>query len=151
MKINLSKKQYEILIRALDAGSSVYGILGDNVSEEYKKQSNEIEKLEEYLLGFAKEFGREDMTQEFHGKLIMSDGFSEELQETVDEYDNETFWQELEMRLGKRDFERTVTEAEKKEIEDNNGWLPERIHGLYEKWGKEFEDYGIERLEVMKK
>lgn len=151
MKINLSKKQYEILIRVLDAGSSVYGILGDNVSEKYKKQSDEIEALEEYLLGFAKEFGREDMTQNFRDKLIMSDDLAEELQEAVDEYDNETFWHELEVRLGKRDFERTMTETEKKEIEANNGWLPERIHGIYEGWGNEFEKYGIERLGVMKK
>lgn len=150
MKINFTKKQYETLIRGLDAGSSVYGILGDNISEEYKKKSNEIESLEDYLLGFAKDFGREDMTQEFRGKLIMSDELDEELQETMDEYDNDIFWHELELRLGKRDFGQTMTDAERKEIDDNNGWLPERIHDCYRKWGEEFEKFGVERLEIKK-
>lgn len=148
MFINLTKEQFEILIKAVDTGSSVYGILGDNISEDYKKQSNEIEKLEDYLLSFSSDFGMPEITEEFMGKLIIADDYSEQLQEVMDEYDNESFWHELEVHLGKRDFERTLTESERKQMVENHGWYPERIHELYEKWNKEFQEYGIERLEV---
>lgn len=151
MKINLTKKQYECLVKAIDAGSSVYGILGDSVSEDYKQQSNEINDLQHYLLGFASEFGVEYMTERFRGEIIMSDDLSEKLREAMDDYDDETFWHELEVRLGKRDFERTITEAEKKEIKENGGWYPDRIHGIYDGWGAEFEKNGVERLGIIKK
>ncbi len=147
MKINLSKKQFETLIKVVEAGSSVYGILGDSVSEEYKKESNDIEELRKYLIGFANGYGFEDMTEIFMGKLIMSDEWSEKLHEVIEDYDDQTFWHELETRLGKRDFERTMTEEEKEEIK-NSGRYPSRVYDLYEKWGKEFEKYGTDRLSI---
>mgnify|MGYP001606038424 CR=1 FL=1 len=113
MKINLTKKQYETLTKAMEVGSSVYGILGDSIEGDYKKQSDEIENLRKYLLGLAHDFGFDDMTEKFRGKLIMSDNFSEKMHEAIDDYNDETFWHELETRLGKRDFERTMTKAER--------------------------------------
>lgn len=148
MKINLTKKQYEHLIKAVEAGDSVYGILGDSVSDAYKKQSDEIENLRRYLLSFAAEFGRKDMTEQFHGKTIMNGELSEKLHEAIEDYDDETFWHELETRLGKRDFEKTMTEAEKNELAEKQ-WYPERIHEIYESWSKEFEKNGVERLEII--
>ncbi|MFP4539961.1 MAG: hypothetical protein ACLFNN_03445, partial [Candidatus Paceibacterota bacterium] len=117
------------------------------VSEEYKKESNNIEELRNYLLGFAADHGFEDMTEMFMGKMIMSDEWSEKLHEVIEDYNDENFWHELETRLGKRDFERTMTEAEREEIK-KSGWYPSRIHDVYEKWSKEFEKYGINRLEI---
>lgn len=148
MKINLTKKQYETLIKAVEIGSSVYGILGDSIEGDYKKESDEIDNLQKYLLDFASDFGFDDMTEKFEGELIMSDDFSEKMQEAMDDYDDEIFWHELETRLGKRDFERTMTEAEKEEMEED-GWYPKRIHDLYDKWSKEFEDNGVERLGIV--
>ena len=150
MKINLTKKQYEILIRAVDAGESVYGIIGDEVSEEYKRQSNEIEELRTYLLELAPEFGCGHMIEKFQGHTIMEDGLAEKLWEAIEEYDDVTFWDELETRLGKRDFYRSVTKDDEKYMEEHS-CLPSRICGIYEKWGKEFEEYGVERLGVVEK
>lgn len=150
MKIDLTKKQYECLIKALEAGSSVYGILGDDVSEEHKPQSEEIQELRDYFLSIAHEFKMDHITEKFMGKLIMNEEYGEILDEVIEDYNNNVFWHELETRLGKRDFERTITEAEKRQIEENNGWYPDRIHEIYENWGKEFEDNGIENLGVIK-
>ena len=152
MKINFTKKQYEDLIYALEAGFHVYGILGDAVSREnYKERSNRIEELNEYFFSFAEKFGMEDLVEEFRGKIIPKDEFSEKLFEIMDEYNNETFWHELETRFGQREFDRTKTEEEMREIRENNGIYPDRIHDLYKGWGKEFEKHGIERLEVVDK
>jgi hypothetical protein len=149
MEIRLSKKQYLCLLKAVRAGSSVFGILGDYVSKEYKKQSNEIHDLEKYLFSLASEFGAESLTEVFHGELIASDEFSGEMQDVMDDYDEQTFWQELEVTLGKRDFENSITEAEIKEMKENNGWYPDRIHEIYEKWSSEFEENGVDRLGII--
>ena len=148
--INLSKDQYKVLLKMSEISSSIYGILGDMVSDNYKKQSNEIEKLNEYFLENAKNFGCEKFAEKYKGKYIPSDPFSKKIDSAIFEYDNETFWNELEIRLGKRDFEQSISSQEAKEMKNNNGWYPERIHLIYDKWQKEFEDYGINRLDVVK-
>lgn len=151
MKINLTKKQYKNLLYALEAGSSVYGILGDMVSEEdYKQRSNQIQELKEYFWSFAQEFGLEELTDKYEDKTIPNEELEEEFQRDMDEYDNETFWHELTTRLGKRDFERTTTEAEMEEIRQNYGMYPDRIDDLYQKWEEEFEKNGLERLNIQK-
>lgn len=142
MNLTLTKKQYECLIRAIEASSSVYGILGD-VSDDYKKKSDEIENLRSHLLSFASEFGAEHIVEKFHNQIILSDGISKKLEEVIDDYNDENFWHELEIRLGKRDFERTITEKEKKEIKENGGWYPDRIQKIYDEWAKEFEKNGV--------
>jgi len=150
MEIDLTKQQYECLIKSLEAGSSVYGILGDAVSDDYKKQSDEIEELRDYFLSIAADFGMAHITQKFKDKLILDDGFAEKLDEVIDDYNNEIFWDELQTRLGKRDYERTETPEEKEEVIKNHGWYPERIHELYEAWGKELEDNGLENFGIVK-
>src|SRR3989344_1338109 len=105
MIINISKKQYECLIAAMEASFSVYGILGDLIPKKYKKQSDDTEDLRAYLLSLASEFDAEHIIQKFHEEVILSDITSDALQAAMDDYNDETFWHELETRLGKRDFE----------------------------------------------
>ncbi len=153
MKIELTKEQYINLLTMSHIANSVSGILGDVMPEEtnYKKKSDETTELEDYLITYAKDFGCGDLIEDFEGKTLLKDEIYEKIQETIDEYDDYIFWNELEVRLGKRDFARTITEEEEKYIEENNGWFPERIHEIYEKYRKEFEENGIERLEIKEK
>lgn len=150
MKINISKKQYHQLIQACDLTSSILGLLGDMVSDEYKKMSDEHEEFEQYILQYAKEMGYEDKVDSYKDRLFLVDGGNTEFDETLEDYDDYIFWSELETRLGKRDFFRTMTEAEKKEMDENNGWYPDRIHELYKKYGEEFQKHGLDRVEVNK-
>jgi len=149
MEINLTKEQYVNLLKMAHIANSVLGILGDVLPEtEYKKKSDEMEDLENYFISYAQDFGCDDLVEDFHGKTLMKDEIYEKIQEIMDEYDDYIFWNELEVRMGKRDFERTITDDDKKYIKENKGWYPERIHGLYEKYAQEFEKYGIDRLEI---
>jgi len=149
MKIELSKEQFINLLKMSDIANNVLGILGDVLpGTDYKKASDRMEGIEEYLLGYAKDFRCEDMTEEFHGKTLLKDEIYEEIREIMDEYDDYIFWDELETRMGKRNFERTITTDDKKDIKENEGWYPNRIHELYEKYRDEFEKYGIDRLEI---
>jgi hypothetical protein len=149
MKIDITKEQYKMLAKAVMIADDVYGILGDEVSEEYKKESNEFEEFRKYILGHAKDFGCENLVEKYRGEIIPSDDFSEEMDVVVDAYDDETFWHELETRLGKRDFERDMTKEERKQAE-KDGCYPNKIWDYYEKYQKEFEEHGTERLEIQK-
>ncbi len=150
MKIDLTKEQYINLLEMSHIANSVLGILGDVLPEEtnYKKKSDETTELEDYFISYAKDFGCEDMTEKFHGKTLLKDEIYEKLQEIMDEYDDYIFWNELEVKMGKRDFEKTITEEDKKYIKENKGWYPERIHEIYDKYAEEFEEHGIDRLEI---
>jgi len=152
MEIKLTKEQYINLLKMSHIANGVLGILGDVMPEaDYKRKSDEMEGLGEHLLKYAREFDCGDLVEDFHGKILMKDEIYEKMNEIIDEYDDYIFWNELETRMGKRDFERTITEEEKKYIEENNGWLPDRIHDIYEKYEKEFEEHGIDRLEIVAK
>ncbi len=150
MKIELTKKQYKNLLEMNHIANGVLGILGDVLPEEtnYKKKSDKTTELEDYFISYAENFGCKDMTEEFYGKTLLKEKIYEKLQEIMDEYDDYIFWNELEVRMGKRDFWRTMSEKERKDIE-KNGCLPERIHELYAKYEKEFEKYGIDRIEII--
>jgi len=143
MDINFTKKQYWTLIKAIEVGGSVYGIIGDEMRKKYKKQSMEIEDLQTYLMKFADDFGFKNITENIEGKLYLKEEVFDKIQEDVDEYNNFIFWDELIMRLGKRDFFNTITNEEQEYIDQNNGWLPKRIQECYDKWRKEFEKYGL--------
>jgi hypothetical protein len=69
--------------------------------------------------------------------------------EFISEYNDEQFWNELERRLGRRDFERSMTTEDRAYIE-REGWMPERIYAFYKKYSDEFEAVGIDRLEINK-
>jgi len=108
MKIELTKEQYLNLLKMAHIANSVLGILGDVLPEpEYKEKSNEAESLEDYFLSYARDFGCDNLVEDFHGKTLMKDEIYEKIQEIMDEYDDYIFWNELEVRMGKRDFERT--------------------------------------------
>ncbi len=145
MKIEITKEQLKEMLIAAMFYSWIRGGLADSKGENF----NKFEKLEEFLLKIARENNFSDLAEDFHGGLVPSDKLSELAEEVIEEYDDDVFWHELVMRLGKRDFWRSSTPDEKKKIEKEE-WLPERVHELYEQYEKEFEAHGIDRLEVLK-
>ena len=149
MKINISKKQYRDMIMMSQIAGNVLGLLGDCDDEKsYKKKSDDLEEFEKYLLSFAKDFSGEDLAEKWEGEIIISDEASEKFQEITDDYEDLIFWDELATKMGKRDFQRSITKEDKKYLKENNNWLPERIHKIYNKYHDEFEENGIDNLEI---
>lgn len=68
----------------------------------------------------------------------------------IEHFIDDTFWEELEIRLGRRDFDRTMTEEESDHIEETNGRLPKRVYELYKIYRDELDKYGVDRLEINK-
>lgn len=145
MQIELNKKQLKEMILAAMLYSFIRGGLADDKGEDYKK----FEELENCLLKIAEDNGFNDVIEKFQGHLIPANELSELEEEIMSEYDDDAFWHELMTRLGRRDFFRTVTPEEQKEMKKRD-WLLDRAQEFFDKYDKEFEEYGVERLEIKK-
>jgi len=143
MQIELSKEQFrEMLIGAM-LYSWIYGGLADRRGEDFSK----FEKLEDYLLKVAEEKELKDLYENFKGSLLPANKICRDQEETMSEYDDDQFWNDLVTRLGKRDFWSSLSEKEKRGIKKKD-WLPEKVHEFYDKYWQEVEEHGVDRLEI---
>lgn len=147
MKINLTKKQYRDLMEAVLIGNWIRGGLYDQGLYDNKNYDD----IEDYLISFTRTFQCDDLVEKFHDEDIVSDNFSKKIESIMENYDDFNFWDNLERRLGQRDFSESITEQEKKEMKENGNWFPDRIHEIYKMYEKEFEKHGLERLRIEKK
>jgi hypothetical protein len=146
MKLDLNKKQYKELLLLVSLGEWVRNGVADTKGE-YSEKMNELRK---HLLTQAREGSWDDLIEEFEGHLLPAENINLQVEEIMEEYDEDEFWHQLMVELGQRDFFRTITNEEKAYIEKEK-WLPPRINEIYKKYGDEFEDHGIERLEIVEK
>lgn len=144
MKLELTDEQFKELIFLAMVGEGVRGGVLDGRGEYDPAKHN---ALMEYLFQKAHEAGRTDIAEVFHGHVVPSDAFADAEEELMEEYNDDHFWFELTNRLGQRDFEKNMTDDERRESEEQ-GWLPERVREFYERYEREFEEYGVERLEI---
>jgi len=144
MKIEFTKKQYRELMLLVLLGSWVRGGVAD-INGKYTPKMDEIE---DYLAEQAQEAGLDYLIEDFEGKIMSCETLSKQCEKIIEEYNDDEFWIQLERRLGQRDFYRTITDEEKREMKENNGWFPERIHKIYKKYEDEFIKNGVDGLEV---
>ena len=148
MKIDLTKEQYENLVKIVYLGNWVVnairtGAEGDERIEKY-------EDTEQYIFSFYKDFGLEKYIEydkefkEFFPTSELED--NSDTRGYLEDYDNEAFWDELGDRLGDRDFFRKYTEEEIKAMDQKERFLTNQKSII--KYEEEFEKYGIDRLEL---
>lgn len=152
MQMELSKEQFKTLLKLVYLGNWLANASRDGRPENPHKE--EYETTEDYIFSFAKQFGfgeYVDDEEAGEGKFYPTRMFEEEtdIQELIDEYDEETFWDEIIDRLGERDFHRRYSKDEIQKMSRE-----ERFKKLYEfidKWADEIDENGIERLGIIKK
>jgi len=148
MKINFTKKQFENLLKL------VY--LGEWMANAHRTD-DVIKKYQEimfYIFSFAKDFGFEKYVDDENvgdGKFYPTRLFEEDtdINKIHDEYDDNTFWDEIIDRLAKRDFVKKygVDKIKKMSREERFN----KICECEEKDADEVEKNGIDRLEIVKK
>ncbi len=151
MKINITNKQYKQLIEMCAIANSVVGILGDALPDtDYKEKSNEMEKLEEYFLQYASDFGCDDWVDQFQGKNVFDDKvYEEKISTIISDYDENIMFDSLANELAKRDFRRDHSKEEiEKMAEESGGYLGVAMYDYEKRYWDEFEKYGVGRLEV---
>ena len=142
--VELSKKQLRELLLDVLIGSFIRG----GVLDQQGKTWTHIEETKDFLLREAENAGHQNLVQRFEGHLLPSDKIIEEYEEIIEEHNDDEFWHELTTRLGQRDFKRAMTEEDRAYLKENKGFLPEKIHGFYEKYEEEFDQRGVDRLAI---
>ncbi len=150
-QVLLTKKQYLALLKVVYLGNWMAnahrsGIEGDARIEEY-------EAIEDYIFSLAPQFDLEKYVdhQKHDGKSYYPTWkFQEETKvHTVHaEYDEETFWDEVCDRIGERDFERKYSLDERMHMTPEEHFI--KLRECIILWEEEMEEFGLERLEVLK-
>lgn len=143
MKIEFTKEQFENLIKLVYLGNWMAN--ANRTGDKIKKYEN----LEDYVFSFAKDFGLDEYVDDedaAKGKFFPTRFFEEEtdVDEIRDEYEDDTFWNELPDRLGERDFFKKYSQEEREKMTQKERFL--KMQECVIKWEEEFEENGIERL-----
>jgi len=142
--ITFTKEQFEVLLKTVYMGNWVANAWRN---EKYK---TEYEKFESYIFSFASQFGLEEYVDHDEEENIYypSAEFEErtEVHELLDEYNTDTFLDQLAERFGERDFFERYSEEEVKEMTDDDRFknLSDCICAYHE----EIEVFGIDRLRI---
>jgi len=142
MEIKLTKDELETLIKL------VY--LGNWLANSWRTDDRitAFDELQVSLLATARTAGLRELVDEDEetGKPIPSAVLDEALQETLDFYDDNTFWDQLIYRLADRDFLRRYGEGAADELDTDEGVKKETP--FLERYEKEFYANGLDRLEI---
>lgn len=144
MKIDLTKEQFETLLKAVYLGSRMVNIYEDDPG------SSEYFKLQNYLFGFAEDFGlKEYADRNAEGDAALpSAAFAddEDLNELIERYDDFTFLDKLIYNLAGRDM---LAKHGQKAIENmSDEEFFKKEESFAEKYRKEFGRNGIKNLTV---
>lgn len=148
-KIELTREQFLTLLKLVYLGNWMANAHRTGSAEDPQKK--DYEDIEHLIFSYAKKFGFDryvDDEDGIEGRFYPTSYFEEEtdVDDLHQEYDEETFWDELANRLGERDLFRHYTEEEIQKMSRE-----ERMSKLYEfidKWSDEINEHGIERLSV---
>ncbi|MCG8570031.1 MAG: hypothetical protein MJB14_07800 [Spirochaetes bacterium] len=141
MEIKFSEEQYKSLLKMI--------YLGEWMVNSYQDQPNqEFFQLAQYIYSFTDKFNLQKLVekdQEFN-EYFPSAEMEESIQEFIDDYDNENFWDEIIEKLAWRDMVEDHGEAAIKEMSIND--LNEKRLPYLTKYAKEFEENGIKNLTI---
>ncbi|SFL79857.1 hypothetical protein [Pelosinus propionicus] len=146
MKINITKKEYQLLL------DLVY--LSDWVlhahSEEKMEEKKPYEELEQKILALANEFGMEKMVEknEKSGAYILNKKIMTKSQivKHIENFENATFWEELIERLARRDFIKKYGEEAILQMSISERF--EKEMSFHQEYHQEFDDYGLDNLQI---
>jgi hypothetical protein len=143
MELNLSREQFETLLKAVYLGDWMVNAIrmpGSYVPE--------FEELEKALLSLAHGAGFSDAVESNpnSSEWFFKEEFHEMLQPFIDEYDDEAFWDGLVDRLASRDFEEAYGDAAKRMGQDEQF---EKLSAFVDKYETEVEEHGVDRLRVI--
>jgi len=150
MNVELTKEQFANILRAVYIANDIIGLISDMVSEDYKKQYGEMDELREYLLRCAEKNGFNEFIDYYKEHIIPSDNLCEEMDKIKEDYEDFIFWDELERQLAIRDMNKSLSKKEKEDISKDFSLYLKKLDEFTQKYSKEFQKYGITRLEIKK-
>jgi len=149
--IKFTKEQFLTLMKIVYLGNWMANANRDGSPED--PHVKEYEKMEDYIFSLAPQFGFDKYLDHelTDGERYFPTGLFEEetdVNKLHDEYDEETFWDELPERLGDRDFYNKYSKEDwKKMIKKDERYM--KMQECIIKWEEELENNGIERLGII--
>ena len=145
MKIECTKEEFKTLMDLVYAG-----ILLINGPRSKEERIGQYSDMEQAIYKMASSFGLEGLveySEEYEEYMPTHEYEEDEFNNYIDEYDTSVFWDELVMRLARRDalnyagdVDQNITRAALKEMQ----------LGLEEKYEEEIEANGIMNLKIVK-
>ena len=145
--IDFEKENLTQLLKAVFFGSWV-----KNATKSDEDRDAAMDSFEQYVLGTAWNAGEKTRIQvDSDGTYTFAPDFAEVLFEQVDEYDGDIFWDELVDQLARRDYFAKNPAKIGKPLEGKAAEEAEiGIEREKEKFDKEFEERGVERLRIVR-
>ena len=156
MKLQLTPKEYRRMLQMLYLADH---LLNGRREDEPVGLRLKCEEVLQGFLGYATQFGCADLVEEpepglFNFTAAMPD--EPGVSDVVNDYDEDTFWQELVTRLAGRDYERIhgrPSEPDPDGAPDTDEQREEReaeLKRLEDGYWREFESVGVKHLELIK-
>ena len=146
MKIECTKEEFKTLMDLVYAGSLLI-----NGMRSQEERIEVYSNMEQHIYKMASEFGLEHLVEysEEFGEFMPTHEYEEdEFNDYIDAYDTNVFWEELVMRLARRDalnyagdVDQNITKAALKQMQLS----------LEEKYEEEIEANGIMNLKIVKR
>ncbi len=145
MNIDCSQEEFKTLLDLVYAGNI---LINGMRSQEEKVEA--YAQMEQKIFSMASSFGLENVVmydETFKEYMPTSEYEEEEFNEYIDEYDTKVFWEELVMRLARRDALNYVGDVNQ---DATRAELNEMQLRLEEQYEEEIEANGIMNLKIVK-
>lgn len=140
----VTKKEFTDILLTFTVGNFVREMLLD----ENLGRSKRLDSQMDFMLNLAERMGFADLVEIFHGSRLPINSLCLKEEKIIEEYEEQQFWENLGIKLGQRDLYNSLSDKEKEEL-SKQIWLPEKIHEFYEKYSIEFEENGLNRLQIV--
>jgi hypothetical protein len=142
MKINFTKKEYRSLLEAMQITDWVLHAH----ETEPRTDTKNFEELFEKLLSLANEMGCEDLVEleQDDNKYYPTIELESAVEEFIEEFESNTFWEELVSRLSERDVLKKIKITELLDIETKA--RISLFSEAEEKWIEEISTFGLDRI-----
>ena len=156
MKLQLTPKEYRRILQMLYLADR---LLNSRREDEPTGLRLKCEEVLQVFLGSATQFGCADLVEETETVgLNFSEAMPDEpgVKEAAQDYDEDTFWQELVARLAERDYERLHGRPAfpdpdgPPETDGEQEAREEELSRLEDEYWREFEAEGVKNLVVLK-
>lgn len=146
MKIDITKKEYRLLLEILHMADWVMHAHENNERDDTAAYDQVMQKL----MSYAKEMDCEDWIncQKVDGSYSVTFKMEQESMATqfIEEFENDSFWEELIARLSDRDVLKANKVKSLLDIDADKRF--DDLHKAEEKWRQEFSTFDLDRLEI---
>ncbi len=144
--VEFTKEQYEKIVKLVFLGNWVV-----NANRLPGEEIKELEDIEELVFSKAKDFGLDSLVDDSSGEIFPSKELEmdEELQQYLDEYEDESFWDELSAQLGDIKFEKLYSLEKISKMSDEERFKL-RME-IEDEFIEEFQQHGLENVVIHNK